>query len=427
MQVDSIYPKLIARKGNGSFTSKDIKFSALFEIFHYPRNTIIKTQIPDKQVLSNYHSIEENEWNLDGLLDDRTPIIANNLFFKEINGNDLTLFSFKDLYFGADEISELSFAKYPLVGVYDLNFCIDIDGWKIECIGEKKELAQVKDKSKNWNLQFEGNALRLEKLNAAKDEYLSKANDITALLSLALGNVIVFNRQLYFQDDNLIREEWRRKVDYYFGADRCIPGFRIGHFLMATLSNFEKWDLEKRKIFFSTVTYINSSSKGYLDDRLLKISIAWEALAQKWSFKDLKSNRNELEPLKDSLKKAINEFQLPKNYEKDFVIDRVLKSLDWEKNTNNMITFCNQFNLNIEKIGLDFKFLNKIRNDVAHTGFFRKKYSKDHLSELLINHIMGLQVILLLELKYNGLIESEENKCVNYIKIEELLKIKTNP
>ena len=420
-QTDSKYPDLIIRKGFGTFSSTEISFEASFKICHYPQNTIIKIEIPDNYIVFKLIAHQSDEWELDGKTENNIPVKSKSLLFHGSHGNQLNLFSFEDLHFGLDIESGLKFAEFPLVGIYDLSFQTIIDGWNIECIGEKNELSEIKSKSKNWNLQLEGNIVRLTKENATKEEFLSKICDITSLLSLATGNDVAFNRQLYYQEDNLIHEEWRRRVDYHFGAERCIPDFNIDKFLIQTLPCFENWDREKRKVFFAVVNYINSSSKGYLEDRLLRIGIAWESLAQSWSSKTIDNNRKVLQPLKDTLKKTIKDYNLPSGYEKDFLITRVIGSLDWERNTNKLIAFAKQYNLDFVKMGLDFQHLNKIRNDVAHTGLFREKPSEDILTDFLYNHKTGLQILLLLELGYDDLIESEENKWRKIIKISELL------
>jgi hypothetical protein len=420
-QADSKYPDLIIRKGFGAFSTAEISFEASFEICHYPQKTIINVEIPDNHIAFKLIAHQSDEWELDGKTENNIPVKSKSLLFYGRHGNQLNLFSFKDLHFGLDIESGLRFAEFPLVGIYDLSYQIIIDGWNIEFIGDKNELSEINSKSRNWNLQLEGNIVRLTKENATKEEFLSKICDITSLLSLATGNDIAFNRQLFYQENNLIHEEWRRRVDYHFGAERCIPDFKMDKFLMQTLPCFENWDGEKKKIFFTIVNYINSSSKGYLEDRILRICIAWESLAQSWGSKTIDNNRKVLQPLKNILKKTIKDYNLPDGYEKDFMITRVIGSLDWERNTNKLIAFAKQYNLDFEKMGLDFQHLNKIRNDVAHTGLFREKPSNDILTDLLYNHKTSLQILLLLELGYNDLIESEENKWSKTIKISELL------
>ena len=69
---------------------------------------------------------------------------------------------------------------------------------------------------------------------------------------------------------------------------------------------------------------------------------------------------------------------------------------------------------------LDFKSLVKVRNDIAHSGLFRKNYTTDFITDLIYNHKLALQVILLKELEYDGLVVTIENKSTTYTKIEEL-------
>lgn len=416
------YPDIITRKGFGTFSIKELEFESFFEIVHYPQKTVIETQIFDKHLSFKLHTIHNEYWELKGVTEDNINVFAKNILTNTIIGNQLTLFSFKDLCFGENEITNFSSAEFPLVGIYDQDFVFDNNAWEVHCSSPKDKLEILRKKSKNWDIQLEGNILKLKKEDATKDQFLTRANNITALLSLALGNDVIFNRQLYYKDEKLVREDWRRKVNSHFGTERCIPDFELSDFIKSTIDSYEKWDEEKKKLFFSTVTYINSSSKGYLEDRLLGISIAWESLAQSWTSKKNNYSNNELDPFKDFLKKTICDFQLPVQYDKDFIKERILKSLEWEKLTESLMNFSDQFKLDQDKLGLDFKSLIKIRNDIAHTGLLRKKYTQNFLSDLIYNHKLGLQVILLLELGYDNLIESQEDKWRTFIKIDELLK-----
>ncbi len=113
---------------------------------------------------------------------------------------------------------------------------------------------------------------------------------------------------------------------------------------------------------------------------------------------------------------------LPINIDKDFIKTRISGSLDWEKTTDCLTNFSNQYFLNTEKLKLDFKSLVKVRNDIAHSGLFRKNYTTDFITDLIYNHKLALQVILLKELEYDGLVVTIENKSTTYTKIEELIK-----
>ena len=416
------FPDIITRKGIGTFSLTELEFEASFDIIHYPQKTVIETIIPDKYLQLMSFGLYDGSWTLDGVMEDDFKVFAENLTIINLNGNRLTLFSYKDLCFSHNQISDFSHAEFPLVGIYCPKFNFEKNGWEVSCYGLKDELELIEEKSRNWNIQLEGNILKLKKTNTTKDQYLTKANSIASLLSLALGNDVVFNRQLYYKDEKLLLEYWRRQVDYHFGAERCIPDSELNNFIKSSIDHFERWNERKRKLFLSTVTYINSSSKGYLENRLLGICIAWEGLAQSWTETRFKKSVNDLDRLKDFLKRSINDFELPAHCDKVFIKNRILESLDWEKLYESLKSFTDQFSLDDQKLGLDFKSLIKIRNDIAHTGLFQKDYSQLSLSGILYNHKFGLQVILLIELGYERLIVTQKENWATCIKIGEFLK-----
>ncbi len=421
MNKSNLYPQIIILKGYGTFYSKELEFESHFEVVHYPQNTIITAKIEDtaKNIFA-FINIADN-WELKGEIEGNLTIQAENLLLTYLSGNVLTLLSFKDLSIYKTQTNSITSAEFPLVGLYKGNFKTSLDNWEIECIGEKENVEEIQKQSRNWNIQLEGLNLKLIKSNSSKDEFLLKANDITALLSLALGNDIVFNRQKYYQENELIIEKWRRKVDHHFGTEDCIPDFMLNTFLKKTLHNYEKWNEKKRKIFYSTVTNINSSSKGFLEDRILRICVAWEGLAGSWS-KNKKKPNSELKPLKELLIETVDGFCLPPNLDKNFIKTRISDSLDWEKASDFLTKFSNQYLLDSEILKLDFISLVKVRNGIAHSGLFKKKYTTDFLTDLIYNHKLGLQIILLKELEYDGFVVTRKNKWTTYTKMEELIK-----
>ena len=421
MNKSNLYPKIIILKGYGTFISKDLEFESNFEVVHYPQETIITTKIEDNR--KNFFAFRDmvDNWELKGEVEGNLTIHAENLLFTNLNGNNLTLYSFKDLTIYKSKTNKFTSALFPLVGFYKGDFKINLDNWDIQCLGDKEINENIQTQSKNWNIQLEGLNLKINKPNCSKEELLIKANDITSLFSLALGSDIIFNRQKYYQNNELIVENWSRKVDYYFGAGACVPYFKLDTFLEKTLHNYKKWNEKKRKIFYATVTSINSSNKGFLEDRILRICVAWEGLAGSWS-KNKKKPNSKLKPLKELLIETVEGFNLPPNIDKSFVKTRVSDSLDWDKASDFLTNFSNQYLSNTEKIKLDFKSLVRVRNDIAHSGLFRKKYTTDFITELLYNHKLGLQVILLKELEYDGLVVTSENNWKTYTKMEELIK-----
>ncbi len=275
MNNSNLYPQIRILKGVGIFSSEELEFESHFEVIHFPQNTIITTEIKDDKSNFIAFRMEDDYWSLKGITEENFNIYAENLLFTNLTGNKLTFYSFKDFTINKSKLKNFTSAEFPLVGLYKGNFNTKIENWEICVVENKEKIEKIQQQSKNWNIQLEGLHLKLVNPNSPKDKFLSKAKDITSLLSLALGNDIVFNRQLYYQGNELSQENWRRMTNHHFGAGASVPYFNLDVFLKKSLHIYEKWNAKKRKIFYSTVTGINSTSKGFLEDRILRICIAW--------------------------------------------------------------------------------------------------------------------------------------------------------
>jgi hypothetical protein len=416
------YPDLIVKKGVGTFSSGDTKFEGPFEITNYPEKTIIEVDVKNGvEFISTF--ISAANWTLNGLIDQGIPVTANDLQMTSIN-DKLTFELLTEIKFGDAVVDIFSHAEFPLIGYYNGKIDLDLNQWHIN-IEELENNDSIKSIiGKRWNLQIEGLTLKLEKSGSTIENFLTKANNITLLLSLAVGNSVIFNRQLYYNNNNLVLEIWRRKAGYHFGVEPCIPNYQINNFLKNSLGSFEKWGKKKKDLFYSTVNYINSANQGFLEDRLFRLCIAWESLSTKLVKGNLPT-KIELELLKEFLRTSIDNFDLPDNYDKNFIKDRIVKSLDWEKLYISLITLVDHYELDYDKLHLDFKLLIKIRNDIAHFGQFRREYPKIELADLVFYNKSGLQVILLLETGYNDLIEFQNEKWVTRTKIIDLKKTST--
>jgi hypothetical protein len=413
------YPDIIIIKGEGTFSSGALNINGSFEITNYPEKTIIEVTTQNVNhlltaVLSN------NTWKLEGKNDLNIAVHAEDLQITHVS--DKIIFEpLKELRFGDSAPKGITEAKFPLIGLY--SGLIDLDIHQGRIISEEQDsiTSEIHVLGKRWNLQLEGKTLKLKYLQTTIDDYQIKANNICLLLSLAVGNSVIFNRQFYYKDDQMFLEIWRRKAGYHYGVEPCIPDFQLNRFLECTLSSFEKWGKKKKDLFFSTVNYINSANQGFLEDRLLRLCIAWESLALNL-VKTSTLPKLEIELLKEFLGKSIDNFDLPECIDRSFIKDRIVKALEWEKLYNSLVNLVNHYNLDCEKLHLDFKKLIKIRNDVAHSGQFRKEYPKTDLVDLVFYSKTGLQVILLLELGYTDMIEFQDDKFVTKIKIDELKK-----
>lgn len=422
MEKEDKYPNLIIRTGTGSFTSNDIEFEASFELIYYPEKTIIKTQVDNEhtQLKVFFENKREVNWELKGIIENGINIIARELHLERMKNGNFYFQPLKEIVIGDNKEDYFNYAEFPLIGFYAGNINFKYNNWQIESIVQNENPQIQKLKSKYWSIQLEGLTLTLSSKAETKEEFHSKANNISSLLSLAVGNDIIFDRQLFYKNDKLTTEIWRRKAGYNFGVLPSLPEDELNYFIKNSLDKFEIWDEEKKITFNSAVNYINSSSQGYLENRLLRLCIAWESIASRWA-KENDIINEELEPLKNHLKKTIDDFELPKSHDKSFIKDRILGALEWGKLYNKLMGILKQYKLNHNKLGLDFKTLIKIRNDIAHSGRFRKKYSKEDLVALIFNNKLGLQVLLLRELGYDSYILTHKNKWKTRIKIEELL------
>lgn len=419
MKTENKYPDLIIRKGIGSFSFEEIEFEAPFDLIHYPQKTIINTQV-ENDLNAFEFLIKKNNWELNGKIDQNIQISAKNLKLNRKTKNNLTFQSLVEIKIGDPNIKNFQYAEFPLVGFYNGMICLKYGNWQITNNVTNQAPASKKIKSDLWNLQLEGLTLTIKNDEATIEEFQKIANDITSLLSLAVGNDVIFNRQLFFLESELKLEYWRRKTGYEYGVEPCIAYNNINYYLERTVRNFERWNKEKKDTFHRVVNYINSSSRGYLEDRILRLCIAWECLARSWSEEKNVVNE-ELKPFKKFLKDAIDGFELPENYDKDFIKDRVIGALDWQKLRTTLMKLLSQYKINHNKLGLDFKTLIKIRNDIVHSGQFKEKYSKEVLADLIFNNKLGLQILLLRKLGYDKFIETHKNKWRTTIQINDLL------
>ena len=122
MNKSNLYPKIIILKGHGTFISKDLEFKSNFEVVHYPQETIITTKIEDNR--KNFFAFRNmaDNWELKGKVEGNLIIHAENLLFTNLNGNNLTLYSFKDLTIYKSDANKFTSAIFPLVGFYKGDF-----------------------------------------------------------------------------------------------------------------------------------------------------------------------------------------------------------------------------------------------------------------------------------------------------------------
>jgi len=200
-------------------------------------------------------------------------------------------------------------------------------------------------------------------------------------------------------------EVWKRRVDYNFGLNPIIEKIDLSEFLKKTLDNYEGLGSEKRSAIIRSIDYLNSSKRGYVEDRIFRVCLAWELLSAEYFPKY--EIPPELKKLKDALKRTIKTWreEFPTIDPHGFFPDRVSKSLSWDKAITLMKSLADSENIDLDKVGVNLSELKELRDNVAHSGKFKKTYKQKEIANLLDKAVLGLRVIILRKLGYLGNIQ----------------------
>ena len=102
------------------------------------------------------------------------------------------------------------------------------------------------------------------------------------MLSLASGNEVTFHRQIILLNEGNELEIWRRMSGGEYGTGFCILETCISDYLREALSSWKTFSQREKENINLSITYINLSANGYMDEKLLRITQAWEMLANAW-------------------------------------------------------------------------------------------------------------------------------------------------
>jgi len=123
------------------------------------------------------------------------------------------------------QIKPISIIKYPLKGYYEDPIEVDYNDFHISIKGS--DFSNGKDLYKRWGIVNEGLTLSIQNHNINQNAAFETAKAITILLSIATGNDIKFDRQVFNENYIIIR---RRKSSYY-GFSRIIPSQCMQNYL----------------------------------------------------------------------------------------------------------------------------------------------------------------------------------------------------
>lgn len=423
MQIQNQIPILNQIKGKGEFCLKSKTWNAEFYLILYPHNVRLVSffKIDFNDALTN-----EN-WTLRGTLDDEREVYSNSLLLLNASEDGLEFQPLKEIRFGKVDNLSVSKATFPLIGFYGSAFEIMVDEWNIKFDQGDKALKNQKRLSKIWKIQLEGIKLQLYKENTTQSEYIQTAIQIADLLSLATGNEIIFNRQLFYSEENQLLEIWRTQQGDDFGVKATIPEFAIPKFLNLTYPIWKTLDSDDIKLINNAVNYINSTEYGYLEDRILRITQVWESVANKW-IGDIMELPEELGSLKTRLKSILRDWrkEFPDYDKTGFLGNRISDALTWQKAVDKCKLLASKFELDLDKLNIDFKKLFQLRNEVAHTGKFKNKEDPSEIVKILENARFGLQILFLRKLNYTYLVSFSENGFNTIVKIGNFLSNEQN-
>ena len=338
------YPEIRVFKGSGILIrsiNEEIKLD--FNLVIYPH----AIRIYSDYTLDPF--VKLGDWSFRGHIEDgqievSSPVLmlfsANNMGIKLIPQKEFTIGNYNN--------QRIASAEFPLIGYYGDEADFEYENCRYRIGGDKQKAEYQELLSKTWKIQLEGFGLEIIGSNLSSEELVKRATIITDMLSLATGNEIGFNCQIYKYTDGSKCEVWRSQHLDDFGAYECVPHFRIAYFLKECFPIWFKQlsDAEKKTINVA-VNYINSTSKGYLEERLLRIAQAWELVSTDW-IKDLNEVPDEIEDLKVRLRNSLKQWRadFPEFDQTGFWSGRVLKSLSWDKSISKAEQLASKYSIN---------------------------------------------------------------------------------
>lgn len=369
-----------------------------------------------------------DEWKIDGKLQDGRPIKCLRLLHTNITfgseGNVAIFIPGAALKIGAMRRNPPQSVMYRLIGYHEGEFEIVQDGWTVKTIGDGLNEKQAHSLRRGWHLPSEGLSLQLSIEQARLKDYENTARQVIQLLSLACGNGITYNRCTAFWDDEHHLETFGQGAGDEFGPGPCVPSFCIKSFLEQVLPVYRSWPQEKRELFKLVVTNINESNNGYLDTRLLQIMQGWETLATAW-IPESPFTEEEL-ILKKTILRNCKSWRktYPKSDSEGQYSNRLASLFLWPRLRRRIECLALSREIDLQKIKLDVYKLKEARDKVVHSGLLPDYMIKDRSAtvKLLDAAQFGLQLVLLSELGYSGLVETEKNGWKAHVQISELLK-----
>lgn len=404
--------------GSGTLTSLDKEFYTTFSLYIFP--TAIR-------IFANYKSdfpcnILKGDWHLKGLLNDNREILCERLLPRRNDGNIIELQPNGEIIIGNYQHNNIIEGQFPLLDFYDNNLELKFDDWEFSI--NKLPSKNCKLLREVWNLPIEGSILTIKNYKTdSVNNFANKADEIRLLLSIANGGLVIFNKQMFTTKDNLTFEKYWLKKEGDLTINNIIPDFELDNYFSLCYSTYNQLTDNEKKVIYIVVNFLNSSSQGFIEDRLFRLILSIEILANEWTSKKGELSK-ELQELRKELNKVATDWRdKNKEFDKDgFWKQRVLNSVDWERFMKQIEVLIKDFSIKIKDLEIDLILMKKIRDSVAHSGTINNEIT--YSPYIIKSYQFFIRLIILLKLGYKGLIQvgNMKNLTTEYININDFIE-----
>lgn len=257
----------------------------------------------------------------------------------------------------------------------------------------------------------------LLKIHADTNDLESKlGRKVSLLMSLAFGRDITFDRII---SNGL--ESIKEMVKPSNSGLEIIPPVYFRDLLIDSLENFMKLNESEQEVFRIGIHYLNHTKTGYIEDRILRATQAWE-LTSDYFFDKVEIDA-ELVELKNDLLNTYKQWLKRSSFkdENNTLGSKISGIFQNQKLLVKMEKLASDHELNTRHLDLDLRKLKNLRDQVAHTG--RINITGTEAIGTLNNSIKGLQLIWLKRIGYLGNVTSSKDGWKTLVPIEEYFQI----
>ncbi len=393
-------------EGRGVLESEDSchVFTVQFTLrrFHWHFEITVQVTHEDAQTFS---LATVKLWRLSGTLADDRPLTADRLMCASTSPV-IVLLPLQAIEIGKRGTGSIRSATYPLVGMYYGTNCrVEFDDCKLAIQDAQAWTEHTRQQARAMGRSLEGKALVLSSLpeGITVDGCFERAYGATRLLTLASGEGVTVHRQIVDWQSGERVEIWRQAKGDEVGPGTLIPAWYLEDFIKTSSVEWAAWSSDKKSLVTRVLSYLNMSTAGYLDIRLLYMMQALESLANTWV------EEPKLDDGRARLRK--NLLATYREWHKDEGIDdggfwgsRISSLFNWPKLRQQLETLFLSRDVGLAVIGLDLDVLKDARNGVAHFGILPEKLGAN--PQAALRHLQAaqfaLQLLLLSEMRYTG-------------------------